>query len=277
MKKIIWLVLALMPVIAFAQLEAGIGLGTSLYDGDLSKPNRLDRLGDMNLSGGGFVRYNVNNYLTARFSVNVGKLSAADDSEERIRNLSFTSNIWEFALTAEWNILGYEPYNLERVFSPFLFAGVALFKFNPQAVYEGQTYDLQPLGTEGQGLADFPDRDLYNLTQLSIPFGIGVKYALNDQWNLGFETGVRYTFTDYLDDVSKTYPGQAILLENRGATAAALSDRSGQDYAGGRARGNDTVNDFYFFTALTLSYNFTDNGLVGARGRRGSKTGCPTF
>lgn len=278
MKRIVWLAFLFLPALLTAQLEAGVGVGVSMYDGDLSKTSFSGRMGDLNVSGGGFVRYNFTNKLTGRFSVNVGELTGEDNPEDRERNLSFSSSIWEFALTAEYNILGYQPYNLERVFSPFIFGGIALFRFNPTAIYEGQSYDLQPLGTEGQGLPDFPDRTPYSLTQFSIPFGIGLKYAINDQWNLGLEMGIRYTFTDYIDDVSKTYPGTAVLLENRGEVAAALSDRAlnGPITAGAR-RGNDSVTDYYFFNAITISYNFTDNGLVGSRGRRGTKSGCPTF
>ncbi len=42
---------------------------------------------------------------------------------------------------------------------------------------------------------------------LVVPIGVGVKYALNERMNLGFEVVYRYTTTDYLDDVSKTYVG----------------------------------------------------------------------
>ena len=39
-----------------------------------------------------------------------------------------------------------------------------------------------------------------DLVSVSIPFGIGIRYKLNHYWDLGFEAGVRYTFSDYLDD-----------------------------------------------------------------------------
>ena len=37
--------------------------------------------------------------------------------------------------------------------------------------------------------------------------GGGFKIAVNPSFNIILEYGVRKTFTDYLDDVSTTYPG----------------------------------------------------------------------
>ena len=137
--------------------------------------------------------------------------------------------------------------------------------------------DLQPLGTEGQGLAEYPDREFYNLTQFSIPLGAGVKYALTDQINLGFEIGIRKTFTDYIDDVSLTYADEVILAENRGAQTVALANRTGSPVNGGQSRGSSD-NDWYLISGVTISYNFIDNGLVGGRKRgKRRKDGCPTF
>ena len=63
------------------------------------------------------------------------------------------------------------------------------------------------LGTEGQGDSAYPDRKPYNTMGFCIPFGVGVKYAINDRMNIGLEITHRFTTTDYLDDVSKTYVG----------------------------------------------------------------------
>ncbi len=278
MKKLLLFLISISPFFLSAQhFEVGANLGISYYEGDLTVSTVGGRLDQINFGGGGFLRYNINNFMAARASINYGRLSGEDGGERADRNLNFSSNVLEFALTGEFNVLGFQPYNLERVFSPFIFAGVAVFKFNPTTVFEGQTVDLQPIGTEGQGLAAFPDRRPYNLTQFAIPLGAGLKYALNDAWNVGIEAGIRVTFTDYIDDVSLTYPGRELLLENGGELAANLSDRSVDGRAAGISRGNAGVNDYYFFGGVTISYNFLDNGLVGSRGRRKSKSGCPTF
>jgi opacity protein-like surface antigen len=262
--------------------ELGLMGGASNYQGDLVTNKSMIK--ETHAAFGGFARYNLNDWVAAKFNLTYGKISGNDSKTQNTeRNLSFRSNILEFGLTGEFNILGFQPYNLERVFSPYIFAGVAMFKFNPQAELDGQWYKLQPLGTEGQGTSEYPDRDYYKLTQFSIPVGIGLKYALNDLWTLGFELGARKTFTDYLDDVSTSYIDQEVLLNSRGSygeIAAALADRNltGTPYPAGRNRGDSSGNkDWYSIAGITISYNFLDNGLVGSRGRRKGRMGCPTF
>ncbi len=283
-KKNIILILnfILLPFLSFSQhSEVGIMLGISAYQGDLSPSNSRLNPGQINPMVGIFGRKNFNQYLAARLGFNYGILSAEDSKStieaSKIRNLSFRSNIFEGNLIFEFNILGYEPYNLEKPWSPYVFAGVGFFHYNPKAKYDGEWIELQPLGTEGQGLPDYPDRNPYSLTSFAIPMGGGIKFALNDTWNIGAEAGIRMTFTDYIDDVSQTYVEESLLLE-KNPLSAALANRSGNPIEAGSGRGNDQVSDWYAFIGITLSRNFLDNGLVGSRGRsRKSKTGCPTF
>jgi len=277
------LALAFPFILSSQHLEFGIMGGTSHYLGDLSpKANRFST-GKTHLMGGAFLKYNINNFVAVRLGGNYGKLSADDAKSNiesrRIRNLSFESKLIEGSLIAEFNIFGYQPYNLARPFSPYIFAGVAFFNFKPKADLGGDTFELQPLGTEGQGLAEFPDRKFYQLTQFSIPLGVGVKYALTDQLNIGLEIGVRKTFTDYIDDVSSnSYVDEVLLAENRGPETVALANRSGGLLSANARRGNPDNDDFYLISGITVSYNFLDNGLVGSRKRgKRRKDGCPTF
>ena len=98
--------------------------------------------------------------------------------------------------------------------------------------------------------------DKYALTQVNIPFGGGFKFQLFDNIELGFELVPRLTFTDYLDDVSTTYPNLEALAQSSGQLAADLSERSLDGrYSEGQIRGNPGSNDSYFVTAFTLKYN----------------------
>ena len=269
-----------LPFFSFSQyLELGVTAGIATYEGDLSPNKNRVSLGIINPMGGIFARYNLNKFLTMRFGATYGLIAGNDDRSDppRGRNLSFRSRIIEGSFIGEFNILGYDPYNLRRPWSPYIFAGVAFFNFSPKTKYNDKWVALQPLGTEGQGLSAYPERKKYKLTQFSIPVGGGIKYALNDTWNVGIEGGVRKTFTDYLDDVSTTYVSEALLIENN-ELSAILANRSGQPVVEGTSRGNAENGDWYIFMGLTVSRNFIDNGLVGSRKRfRRKKEGCPTF
>ena len=273
----------LLPLSLFGQhFEAGLLLGGANYLGDLSGNSSKIYLKETNLAVGAFGKYNFNDFVAVRASFNYATVSGADansgNNDIIARDLNFRSDIYEFGLIGEFNILGYQPYNYANTFSPYLFGGITLFSFNPQGELNGQLYDLQPLGTEGQNLTSIPDRAPYDLTQIAIPFGIGVKYTLTETLNLGFEVGFRKIFTDYLDDVSLTYPGSAAFLAEDAPTQAIQLSNPTQNDLTGAARGDNNSNDWYFIMGFTVSYNFLDNGLVGGRKRsKGGKIGCPTF
>ena len=199
----------------------------------------------------------------------------------RMRNLHFESNIFEVGVTGELHFLGFSPYHLSSGLSPYLFAGLATVHFNPKTDYLGQNVELQPVGTEGQRMPNF--NKPYKLTQWSIPLGFGLKYALSDKINVGFEFGARKTFTDYLDDVAGGYVAYDELLNGNGTTAAALGNRTGEylnsdpvSVPTGTLRGDSNDSDWFFLFGFTASYNFLDNGLVGSRRRVRSKSGCRT-
>jgi hypothetical protein len=164
----------------------------------------------------------------------------------------------ELSGQVEFNFLPYETGNPLYSWTPFIFAGVSLFHYNPKAeASDGQWYELQELGTEGQGTTAFPTRKKYALTQLSIPFGGGMKIAVNPNFNIIFEYGLRKVFTDYLDDVSTTYVGLPVEFD---PITIELSDRSldGPKLAG-EERGISTNNDWYSFSGITLSFTLQNN------------------
>ena len=276
MKKISILFAILFPFSLFAQgLEVGLMGGVSNYQGDLSPSNFPIALSETHAAYGGFMRYNFNPFISAKFNVYHAAISGDDAKLERPRNLSFRSNVLEFGLTGEFNILGYQAYNLQRVFSPYIFTGIAYYRFDPETLHNDAYVKLQPLGTEGQGLEN--QDALYKLGQFSIPIGFGLKYAINDKWNVGLEFGSRLTFTDHLDDVGGIYFDNEALAAGNGELSAILADRSGNNIVAGMKRGNPDKLDWYLIGGLTISYNFADNGLVGSRNRNRKKTGCPTF
>lgn len=239
--------------------ELGVFLGGAYYIGDL---NPLVHFGPQTKPAAGVLfRYNLNSRLALRANVLFGSVQADDaistSPAQQQRNLNFRSRITEFSVQAEFNFLDYQIGNEKRKFSPYVFLGIAGFNFNPVAVYGNYKFTLQPLGTEGQGLPGGSSKKKYRLTQVSIPFGVGIKTNLSKNIGLSIEWGMRKTFTDYLDDVSTNYYSPAVLAATRGAVAAAASDPSiGTDPAYtnvGRQRGNPTTKDWYAFAGIGLT------------------------
>jgi opacity protein-like surface antigen len=220
MKKIIFSLLALAaPCLLNAQhawarpyYEVGVLGGFSNYSGELV--NSIVDVKHMHLAGGIFGRYNMNKYLTFRVQLAAGSISGDDkdsrDDRNVIRNLHFRSHIVEFGVMGEFNLMGYNPVGHGKMFSPYAFLGLSVFNFNPKARHfdpnrDGEWVALRPIHTEGQGSSTFPNRKEYATTQVSVPLGLGFKFAVHSNLNLGFEIGFRKTFTDHLDDVGNTY------------------------------------------------------------------------
>ena len=271
----------LLPTISNSQyLEIGAIGGFSTYSGDLNPTTQKMSHGDFRYSVGGFLRYNFNDYFTAKLGVAAGRLSArdydSDDLGRKARNLQFKSVFVESALTLEYNILGYDPIFMTKRISPYIFAGIGMVNFNPKALHNGEWVELQPLHTEGQGLAEFPERKPYKKVAIAFPFGLGLKVALTDRINIGFEAGLRKTTTDYLDDVSTTYVADDIMNERYGSVVAHLANPSGTPKETGATRGNAEYKDWYAIGGLTISYNLS--GFTNSYGKRRKRPmGCPTF
>ena len=235
--------------------EIGIMGGGSYYLGDINNKH----FDYMMPSGGIVVRKNIDRRIVVKGELLLGYIRADDSRNEKDtanfnRNLHFRSPIYELSGQVEFNFLPYETGNSLYPFTPFVFAGVSLFQFNPQAeANSGEWVALQPLGTEGQGTTAFPDRKKYTLTQFSIPMGGGFKIAVNKTFNIILEYGIRKTFTDYLDDISTTYPG--VNLKEMSLLGEEMSDKSSNGpQAKDFQRGNSKDNDWYTFTGITLSF-----------------------
>ncbi len=282
MKKLMLFAVLILSLNCKAQhTEVGLFAGISNYQGDLSAGSFKGIFAQSRPSVGLFGRYNFNDFFAARLAFNYGQISSDDalsNNQAQIdRNLNFRSTILEFGAMGEINIPGFQPYALAKVFSPYVFVGIMGVYYNPKTSYENSWVKLQPLGTEGQGLAEYPDRKKYSKVNFSIPFGIGVKWAITDLIVIGFEAGPRKTFTDYLDDVSTTYVDYNVLAAGNGELAATLSNRTGELIEDGVGRGDSTNKDWYILYGVTVSYNFLDNGLIGGRRKSKRKSGCPGF
>ncbi|MFK8103387.1 MAG: DUF6089 family protein [Saprospiraceae bacterium] len=242
--------------------EVGGWGGVSYYFGDLNTSLDLSKPG---LALGLIGRYNFNNRICLKFSANYGSISANDaDSDniyERARNLSFQSIVVDGTAQLEFNFLPYTHGSRDEFYTPYLFAGLSAFYFNPQTEYEGALVNLRDLGTEGQ----FRGEEYYSI-QGALAYGGGFKIDLSYEWSINVEISGRRLFSDYLDDVSGTYADKDDLDAFRGADAVALSDRSitidgvndTQIGQVGRQRGNSNNNDSYVMMGIGLVYYFGD-------------------
>ncbi len=208
------------------------------------------------------------------------------------RNLSFQNSIHEISVVGIFDLFENQQTYMSRVkWTPYAYLGVAIFFHNPQAIAPatdlqgvplpeaGSLVDLQPLGTEGQH-AQLQPTDVnygiqpYSLVQFAIPFGLGARFRLTDIFDLSADVGFRYSFTDYIDDVSANYvdlsrlnsslaqamsyrtnelPGYPNNPQPSGITGVNVQAGYGSEFPDNK-RGGKKDNDIYMVTSIRLTY-----------------------
>ncbi len=263
------------------KVEVGINIGPSFFLGDLGghRGKGTTFVKDLNLPltkvmKGLFVSVYPNEWLGVRAAAEIGQLEGEDKiittkGEDELyrkqRNLDFKSNITEAYVAAEifpLMLLNASHEDYKPRLRPYGVLGIGAFHFNPRGSLTDANgnktwYALKPLHTEGEGFPEYPQKHNYNLTQLNIPMGAGVKYLISDRVNLSFEVLLRKTFTDYIDDVSTEYidpiyfdkylsPSDAAIAKQIHDKVVGIVNPSLTRNSPGVQRGNPKQNDSYF-------------------------------
>ncbi len=168
------------------ELGGSLGIMNCLTDLGGNKGNGKKFIKDLNLGNTGFagsiyVSAIYKNAIALRLEATMGQVKAYDSILKKVktsttgryeRNLSFRSNITELMAVLELHPLfmfkKYEDANGSTEpprLSPYIVAGVGYFSFNPQAKLQNQWVDLQPLRTEGQGFAEYPEKKSINCSK----------------------------------------------------------------------------------------------------------------
>lgn len=272
----------------YMRQEFQFGIGASNYFGELggAKGEAVHDIRDYRFSTTRPVvslgyKYMIIPSVSIKGTFNMALLSGDDAATKNLvrqnRNLSFKSGVigadimlevYPFSeqITRRYKIRGVGGKGSFSV-SPYFSFGIGAVGFQPKAKLDGEWYKLQPLGTEGQGLAGRPDK--YKRYTYTIPLAIGAKYLIDRNWSVGFELSVRYTGSDYIDDVSTSYYSNDEIVNAYGAEAGALADRGlGLDPAstetgvinlanGGKnylQRGDPRWNDAYSYAIFSIHY-----------------------
>jgi hypothetical protein len=128
-----------------------IGGGAMYYNGDLSSESYMPPVEIIRP----FVGADFSVLLVDRLDLSLrymhgsveGDDALSEEKDNRARNQSFHTNIDEVSALLRFRVFSVRK---QRAINPYGMFGLGYFWFNPKANYEGETYELQPLGTEGQ-------------------------------------------------------------------------------------------------------------------------------
>ena len=248
----------------YFSLSAGTGAAT--YFGDLNSSNKIN--GRVKLSTIGLearLLTHVSARVEGAYYTLEGKDSRADPgSYEQQRNLSFTSKNLEGNLQLLYYLKPYggDYYNRWN-WDPYVGAGVGITTFRPYTELLGEKYILRNIPTE-------PDKN-YGKTTLVVPLTAGIKFFINNFTNLIVELGYRFTKTDYLDDVSTTFPEDypnftVEQLANRRDEIKVVNKDAYDALINGAARGDDSQKDSYLFISLKAELFLAPNLFLRRKG-----------
>lgn len=255
--------------------EFGIISGLAAYDGDLAPKKPELVLRTLRPAYGIWGKWHLSPHWALRLTAQSVTLAGSDALSQRPRGLHFQTSMTEYSLSGEWRLLAFAVGKGAIEGIPYLHFGAGRIRFMPQAKTDGRWIDLQPLGTEGQGIKGYPLP--YPTSAAVFPYGAGVQLLMDGRWGIALEYSARFTQTDYLDDVSTGRIPYAKLMQHKGAEVAQLSrpgfNPGSDDPLVPHVRGG-AGRDWYYSIGLAWSYRVSNAIRIGARPPR-KRVRCP--
>jgi hypothetical protein len=221
------------------------GTGVSTYYGDFVNPGVILKP-QFNLNAG-IMKFMTPN-ISVRAELNWFLLSGSDltasEKGRSLRGLAFHSSCFELSAVGMYNLYANSNRYYRRPnYNIYAFGGIGLLYFNPKGDYNGKSYALEPLHTEGKS---------YSRLTPVIPYGLGFRLKMGPNTNIAIEGGYRKTFTDYLDDVSDKYIDVNTISDPIAKHFA--NPNPGNNFTAGKKRGDPSNTDNYFLLNVKFEY-----------------------
>lgn len=217
-RLIILLLMSTMFSIASAQsLELGGFAGVDYYNGDLNPAVPYNKIKPVY---GFMARYSKGTRWAFRTNFTTGVL-ASDGKYARVdvvNDQSFEKVLSDLSIVAEFNFFDYFTGSQKDYVTPYIFGGISMFGHDTSSFVQSLTF-----------------------TNLSLPFGVGVKYSLTKKLGITVEWKMHKAFADDIDNT---------------ITLKSLASGNPDIGLSGIAYDDPNTNDWYSFTGITLTYKF---------------------
>ena len=201
---------------SFTQIyEAGITFGGSNFIGDVGETTFISPNKSLN---GLIFKWNRSPRHSYRVSIISSRLSANDlnskDPRRVERGLRFETDLFEISAGMEFTFLDFNLHEADIKYTPYIYTGLVYTKYDKLAY---QNNNILKLGIKSNSYG--------------IPFVLGFKYRILEQFIISAEVGSRFMFSDDID--------------------GSLSNE--ENYT---SFGNINNKDWYMFSLINLSYTF---------------------
>ena len=286
MKNTIILLLVMLCQPAIGQLapyqwRLGVSGGYTNYYGDLS-PYRINAINSWEGLGHLF-HYNTNyqqdfSYQislerrlnkTIGFQLNAGRYQFTmedryvqsggklfTEAPQFARSLNVQTEIRDLGVSLVFKTDNGRFLSSRSFLAPYFNVGVGLLWFNNSADLKNdqdEFYDYSQSEVVRNGIFETPLNGLktegvdYTTRAYYAQLGLGIRFRLSYQWEIGVQSDFRLAFTDYLDDISGNYYDNYTSSEQ--AFAANPNNQSGK-------RGSSNPYDMYIFHGINLKFSF---------------------
>jgi hypothetical protein len=263
-----------------AHTSISFGVGTSNYMGDLAPLRAMPQVGIQTMrwnAGAQFTRHFSSNF-SARFGLKYIRLAGDDNYFDRegeyagsyYRNLHFRNDLKELTILGVFELKKNRPFIRKRpLIAPYLMSGIAVFSHDPLARKDATTSNGSVVKSNWVSLhgQTMPSEGVsYGLVGIALPFGVGVRYRISNDFDLAFEAMHRIYFGDYLDDVSDNRVNPVTSTSINLPSPSFYTSRSTLKIAPNTLAVRNTVNpnvapayswgvDQYFTTQIQLVYH----------------------
>lgn len=242
--------------------ELGLFVGYSNLVGDIGNNNPISPVENGNFTFdpavGIFYKNILNPRVAIKFSGYYSSLRAEDANSPRAdriaRNLTTESTLYEASAVLEYNF--FDIYNGVYKSTPYIFAGFGgIMHQSTQVIADYSSVGAPTSATDFDSVV--VRKKLPYRPKITIPFGVGYKFRIQEKYMLGFEFGVRATMYDNLDGSN---PKKYVFIidsdiENDLVWGPQIIKNINQAQNKYKT-GNTTNFDWYTFTGITFSYLF---------------------
>ncbi len=200
-KCFLLVLIVMLPMMLTAQFSFGLIGGVANYQGDIAK--KITNVGETHIAIGGGLGYKVSPYVDVKAQMILTQISGDDANytDRANRGFKFESDLLELSAIVDYSIFGSGTKSNTGVFnpkfSPIVYVGVGMTKVNSFAEC------LSDSCLTTAGVSPFPEKDNTNSVLFTVPIGVGFKYDVSPSLTFGIRGGYRYSFSDYLDGISK--------------------------------------------------------------------------
>ena len=183
-KLVVFISVCCFSILSYGQIhEIGVFAGGSNYIGDIGRENFIY---PNNFMGGVLYKRNLNPRIALRGNFTYAKISDDDNNSNNLgrynRGISFTNSVKELAVGIEFNFFEYNLDNFQMTHTPYILFQLGVVN-----------YDVV---NEEVGVQQY---DYTTKTSITMPFGVGYKFKITEDFAGALEVRAQYLWQDDLD------------------------------------------------------------------------------